>query len=532
MPRRTWLLAHATLYVLAGALSAVLADTYPRRLSARRGHFLVHTVDEGSRAALDGPESVVVTVADGLGAEAARHTQAVAWFRAHGRCFLTDVGSPSVSRPVYAVLSSGVEQDRTGVRGNEDDDPAPVRSVWEQAREAGWKVRVVSSLPWWKELFPRGFDEALELPHDANFFEQVRPHELDLLHVLYIDHAGHEQGAGSREYVAAVRRFDRELSALIARTNLDTSLLVLTADHGHSIIGGHGGSDPRVATVISCFAGKNVQPDAALGTLRTTAIAPALALLTGVPFPPHMRAVDDDLDAVLTLVRADDKTRPYLEDRAQAVEAFRARNRERLAKMTGSVGSWDEFYRQRRHSQAWHWALTLALLAVVLVATSRRLALAWALGTIAVITGAFWVTRGSFDLTAMNTGFLARTAILWLTLGSASALLLSWLRGADDALRMQAACTVALLGVTLGHIAVYGLILGFPIPPPPLLFMPYFTTVALVAQSAIGLGTVAFLAARLAARPAAARPPSAPGRDPSEADDDGEDPADEGESSD
>jgi hypothetical protein len=509
MPRRTWLLAHATLHVLAGCMAVLLADTYPRRVSAPRGHFLVHTLDEGSRVAFDRPENVVVTVADGLGAEAAQHTQVVAWFRAHGRCFTTQVGSPSISRPVYAVLSSGVEQDRTGVRGNDTHDPAPVRSVWEEARDAGWHVKVVSSLAWWHELFPNGFDEFLELPQRADFFDEVRPHELDLLHVLYIDHAGHEQGAGSRQYVEAVRRLDQEESAFIAKTNLGESLLVFTADHGHSILGGHGGSDPRVATVMTCFAGKNVRPDLALGTLHSTAIAPAIALLSGVPFPPHMHAVDDDLDTVLSLVRVDDKTRPYLEDRRQAVERFRAHNRERLAKMTGTAGSWDEFYRQRRQNQTWHWALILALLAVVLLASTRAIHLAWAVVTIAIITGAFWVTRGSFDLTAMTTRFLARTAVLWLTLGATSALLLAWLRGsADDALRMQAACTVALLGVTLGHVAVYGLTLGFPIPPPTLLFLPYFSTAALVAQSVLGLGTIAFLAARAFLR--RAPPPNEP----------------------
>jgi hypothetical protein len=497
MPRRTWLLAHATLHVLAGSLAVMLADSYPRRISAPRGHFLVQHHDDGAHAPFDRPETVVVTVADGLGAEAANHTRAVAWFRAHGRCFATNVGSPSISRPVYAVLSSGVEQDRTGVRGNDAHDPAPVRSVWENAREAGWTVRVVSSLPWWKELFPRGFDEYVELPQEADFFDEVHAHELDLLHVLYIDHAGHEQGAGSREYVAAVRRFDSELGSLIARTNLDASLLVLTADHGHSIIGGHGGSDPRVATVTTCFAGKNVRASPAEGTLHSTAIAPALAILTGVPFPPHMRAVDDDLDTVLTLVRDDAKTRPYLDDRMLAVQAFRARNRELLVRQTGGVGSWDEIYRQRRRSQNWHWVIVLALLGAVLGATSRLFPLLWGLGSVLVITGAFWVTRGSFDLTAMNTGFAARTAALWLTLGATSIVLLSWLRGgADEALRMQARCTVLLLGLTLGHIAVYGLTLGFPLPPPALLFMPYFTTVALCAQSVLGFGTIAFLAAR------------------------------------
>ena len=489
MPRRTWLLAHATLHVIAGSMAVLLADTYPRRISSPQGHFLVHTVDEGPRAAFDRPESVVVTVADGLGAEAAQHTRAVAWFRAHGRCFSTNVGSPSISRPVYAVLSSGVEQDRTGVRGNDAHDPAPVRSVWEEARDAGWHVKVVSSLAWWHELFPNGFDEYLELPQAADFFEQVRPHELDLLHVLYIDHAGHEQGAGSREYVDAVRRLDHEASAFIAKTNLDESLLVFTADHGHSIIGGHGGSDPRVATVLTCFAGKNVKPRSSAGHATRDGDRAGARAAHGRSVPaPHARRRRRSRH------RCSRSCAPTTQDaalprgpQAGGGEVPRAQPRAARPKMTGTVGSWDEFYRQRGRSQTWHWAVILGLLVVVLLTSFRALHLAWGLVTIAVITGAFWVTRGSFDLTAMTTRFLARTTVLWLTLGATSALLLGWLRGsASDALRMQATCTVVLLGVTLGHIAVYGLTLGFPIPPPTLLFLPYFSTVALAARSVLG----------------------------------------------
>ncbi len=47
----------------------------------------------------------------------------------------------------------------------------------------------------------------------------------------------------------------------IRTVDLRRTLLVLTADHGHALRGGHGGPQPRVATVMTCFAGPNVQAD-------------------------------------------------------------------------------------------------------------------------------------------------------------------------------------------------------------------------------------------------------------------------------
>jgi hypothetical protein len=496
--RRTWLLGHAVLHALAVVTAVALVVTYPRRISAPGGYYLVAVRDAGAKVPFERPELAVVTVVDGLGAEDAKHTRAVRWFRAHGRCFLTDVGSPSMSRPLYAVISSGVEQDRTGIRGNDVREPAAMRSVWEEARDVGWPVRGISSTTWWPQLFPRGFDEFLTPPGASDFFDVVRPGALNLVHVLYVDDAGHEQGAASFEYAQAVSRVDRELLHLIDVTDLRTSLLVLTADHGHSLGGGHGGPEPRVATVMTCFAGKNVQPEAALGRLRSTAIAPAVALLTGVPFPRHMRAVDDDLDTVLALVRADPETRAYLEDRAQAVETFRARNRERLAVATGGAGSWTEFYRQRRETQRTLWLLTLAVSAVILFSTSRRPYLFWGPLTVAATVGAFLVLRGSFGLTAMNlkASYFVQASCICLSIGVTSTLLFGWLRGSrEDALRLQVPIVVILFGATLGHVVVYGLTLGFPLPPPRLLFLPYFSTVALAAQGAVGLFTCAFVAA-------------------------------------
>ena len=54
-----------------------------------------------------------------------------------GQCRKTDVGALSLSRPVYAVLSTGLEADRTGARFNDDSSALAAESVWDVAREAG-----------------------------------------------------------------------------------------------------------------------------------------------------------------------------------------------------------------------------------------------------------------------------------------------------------------------------------------------------------------------------------------------------------
>jgi hypothetical protein len=500
--RRTWLLGHATFHVLAGAAAVLLGATYPGRMSPARGFHLVEGDDAGPRPPLDRPERVVVSVIDGLGVQEARPTRAVGWFAAHGRCFETAVGSPSVSRPLYTVLSSGVEQDRTGVRSNDSWAAAPVRSIWEDARAAGWPVRAVSPILWWTQLFPRGFDQHVVPADGADAFALVRPGAMTLVHVLYVDDAGHAAGAASGAYADAVARADREVMGLVGRTDLATSLLVLTADHGHALRGGHGGLQPRVATVMTCFAGKNVRADPAIGALRATAVAPAVALLAGLPFPRHMRAgagaVEDDLDVVLSLVQPEGNA-AFLVDRREAVERSRSRAQAALS------GSWSDLYARERARQRTVALAVVVMLGLALFARGDRPRTFWGVATIGGMAIALAAGRGSFDLTAINQReqYVAQAGLAFLLVGAASAFAFARLRRSlDGALRLQTPIALALLGLTLGHSVVYGFRLGFPLPRPSLLFLPLFSTLALGVTAVLGLGLCVVLAARaLRARP-------------------------------
>jgi hypothetical protein len=490
-PRRTPLVA---LVAAAAMLLAALrlAQTYTRRLSDHRGAHLVAVPDRVASPPAP-PRRAVVVVADGLGLEFARGMRSVARLRAAGQCRVTDVGPLSVSRPVFATLSTGLEQDRTGARSNAEPAPLAAESIWEVAREAGREVSAVSDLEWWRELFPRGFDRHLAVAEDVNAFAAAPLADLSLVHPVHVDHAGHRFGAASPEYAAAVARTDRELGALLDDLDLERDLVVFTADHGHAPAGGHGGRAPDIARVLTCFAGRGVARRGDAPDLHTHAIAGALAVLLGLRFPAHMRAGEDDLDEISTLVDPAAFSSDYLADRRAAVDRFRAANHAALAGWLGRPGAWSDLHaagRRRQQRRAVLVALALAAL-FALAARLRRLSLraalalaAWLLAVLTATVALHVLVRGSFDWTAINTreSYLRAGALIAL----APALLgLVVRRAAPDLLADQLTLAVLVLALDLGHIVVFGWPLGFPLPPPPLLLFPFTGAILLAVHAAL-----------------------------------------------
>src|SRR6185295_16428165 len=110
-------------------------------------------------------------------------------------CRTTDVGPISVSRPVYAVLSTGLEQDRTGSRNNDETSPLAAESIWQVARREGLDVRGWSGVPWWQQLFTDGFTRYEVLAPEVDLFAAAELGDLTLLHPLYVDEIGHKRGS-------------------------------------------------------------------------------------------------------------------------------------------------------------------------------------------------------------------------------------------------------------------------------------------------------------------------------------------------
>lgn len=515
MTSRRRLLLLLACCVVGLCVSAILGRSYSGRHSSHAGFRQVEVID--TRVAphdLRRPRRAALVVLDGLGYREAQTMRSLSLLAAHGQCRKTHVGALSLSRPVYAVLSTGLEQDRTGARGNDDTTPLAAESVWEVARAAGRTVSVVSELAWWRELFPDGFDKYLLAGRDENFFRLAPPADVQIIHPLYIDEAGHEHGAASPQYQAAVARADRELSEFLATLDLTRDLVIVTADHGHALHGGHGGPQDRVAHVLTCHAGVGVRHLPGPGALRSTTIGPSLALLLGLPFPSNMRAGDDDLDALWDLTDPDAFPAGHLDERRATIERFRGENEAQLHSWSpASAGSWDRFHALSRRSQLLRALPCLALLVLVLVGqacTHRRLALAgeWRQ---AVFGGGFVLAaclgvvalqialRGSFDLSSVShrEQFLQFTVVL-ASVWSAAAIGLHLLARRSLTALMIDWSALSLVGTTLclAHPLALGWQVGYPAPSPAVFFFPYFAAIVLGVQNGAGIVLAAIAAVR------------------------------------
>jgi hypothetical protein len=453
-----------------GVAAWQLGDGYAARMSYPKGYALVTVDDPTGAPPKSRPRRAVVVVADGLRYDAALGMAATKRLAAAGQCRPMDVGAPSLSRPVYTALSTGVEQDRSGVRNNDDDRAAAARSIWEVARKAGLRVEARSELDWWRETFPAAFDATVVRPREEDYFAPPLTADLTLIHPVYIDEIGHDHGGLSAEYAAAVARLDVELGALLAKVDLARDLVVLLSDHGHSARGGHGGRTPEVSTVLACFAGHGVAlRSGQLPGMLAIDVAPALAVLLGLPYPPNMRAGADNLDVILRIADPRVLGSRYLIDRDIALTRFRTSNPD-----------WPAVYDEGRSAHAWKLGALLAMIVMGVGLTGGWRAGVWLVVTVAaaVIFHVAWF--GSFDVTAINqrSPYVRAASAQWITIWLlAFAARWAWARDLDVAVRDLIVATAAGLLVCVALVWIFGWPLGFPAPTPRFFFLPYFAAI-------------------------------------------------------
>ena len=481
-----------------------LGERYISRLPQHAGYFLVPVADEVRVPVPSRPRHTAFIVVDGLRRDAAEGMAVTQQLARAGQCRVSDQGSFTVSRPEYALLSTGLEVDRTGSRNNDLTAPLAAESIWQVARASGLRVSGSSHLPWFAQLFPGGFDRFTHLEaHAANVFDESNGELLDVnvFHPLYVDENAHHHGAASSEYAAAVARVDLEIAGLLARMDLTKDLVVLTADHGHRDAGGHGGAQVEIRNVLVCFAGPGIARRTDRAGFDGRSTAPALALLLGVPFPRHMRAGDDGLD-VLWDIAASEPSEPsnaaYLADRHAAVERFRAENRRALEGWLGSApGTWPRLYEREANAQNGRAALIaiLATLAFAGIFRARRLTLRATAASVLWLAAALltlWLVHrlvlGDLDFTVINLReqFVPRAALVTFSaaLVAVAGHVLALRRPerlAGDLLMLVALLLVA----NVGHVFVYGWPLGFPLPGQAARYFPFLGAIALATYALV-----------------------------------------------
>ncbi|MBL9089083.1 MAG: alkaline phosphatase family protein [Planctomycetia bacterium] len=106
-------------------------------------------------------------------------------------------------------------------------------------------------------------------------------------HVVRPDHAGHRHGATGEAYRGAVRIVDAQLRQLVEafRFLRPDATILLTADHGVTARGTHGGGEPGARRAPFVLVGPRVIRREGV-ELPQIALAPTLCAVLGLPMPP------------------------------------------------------------------------------------------------------------------------------------------------------------------------------------------------------------------------------------------------------
>lgn len=228
---------------------------------------------------------------DGLRADVAQELPG--WRRLAARAvrLRVDVGTPSFSRPVYAVLGTGAPQAHTGVRTNRFEGEVPIDSLFARLVDQGRRAAVVAEdIDWWARLYAPhlGTGAVLRgervLPTALASFEDT---DLLLVHLLAVDHTSHGTGPRSTQAMEAARWADDVASRLVAHARSLGWTVLVGADHGHVLAGGHGGDEPEVRLAPALLAGPGVaaRSGGAPLEIRAVDLAPTLAALLGCAAP-------------------------------------------------------------------------------------------------------------------------------------------------------------------------------------------------------------------------------------------------------
>lgn len=212
---------------------------------------------------------------------------------------------PSLSRPLYETLMTGVPPVQSGITGNGVVRRSHHPSVFDHTRRAGGTT-AAAAYHWVSELYNQApFQPAHRVTHDLDaaiqhglFYwrdgypddhlfadakalrRQHAPHFL-LVHPMGIDDAGHRHGGGSAEYRAAARRADELLARHMPAWLGDGHAVIVTSDHGMGDDGSHGGPGSDETLVPFWLFGAGQAPEGA--ALRQTEIAGTTCALMGVP---------------------------------------------------------------------------------------------------------------------------------------------------------------------------------------------------------------------------------------------------------
>lgn len=222
---------------------------------------------------------------------------------------------PTISRPLYETLHTGVPVSEHGVTNNRVVRRSTMPNVFERAVKNG-RTTGAAAYYWFSELYVRApydvvadreVDDPVQwIQHGRFYTEDATPdrevfaagaslvyrYQPDylLVHPMGMDHAGATHGSDSPEYRNNAILQDSILAGLIPEWREMGYTVVVTADHGITPDRTHGGKEPgnrRVPLYLLRADGKG------RGVVRTLGyqlqIVPTLCQILGIAIPATMK---------------------------------------------------------------------------------------------------------------------------------------------------------------------------------------------------------------------------------------------------
>jgi predicted AlkP superfamily pyrophosphatase or phosphodiesterase len=241
----------------------------------------------------------------------------------HARIWKMRATLPSMSGPCYATIHTGVPPQVHGVVSNGLIRRVDLPDVFAQVRAAGGVTGAVTH-SWWSEFFNRApFDMVRDIEYDEpesatinhgrfhtmtgyDHVNQATPCDADLfatltrlclrqslnygiLHTCTLDSMGHRYGHDCTEMDHACALMDAMLAGFLPKW-LDLGYeVIVTADHGQSMRGHHGGTEDVQRDVALYYFGPAQGPEPSV-LLDQLALAPTILSRLGAEVPDTMRA--------------------------------------------------------------------------------------------------------------------------------------------------------------------------------------------------------------------------------------------------
>lgn len=230
---------------------------------------------------------------------------------------------PSVSACCYASIHTGLPPQQHGVTSNETIFRLEAPDIFSETRKAGLVTGAVTH-SFWSEFFNRApFDDVRDIEYDEpescsinhgrfhtmtgySRINQMTPSDADLfatlsnlctrfdldygiLHSCTLDGMGHRFGHDCIEMDKACTMADAMLAPFIRRWRNAGYEVIVTADHGQSARGHHGGAGADQQDFALYYFGEaEGMPGAGEGVLDQLALAPSILNRLGVVIPQSM----------------------------------------------------------------------------------------------------------------------------------------------------------------------------------------------------------------------------------------------------